>query len=609
MISTLPSARNTPSALTAEAPVGAANRLPGAPADRLAGRLSDRAPPRPAAGPDSGFAALMQRQAESRQSDQRAAGQRASDQRVSDLRLSEQKSTEQQPAAARRAASAPALTPGPVRARSAGLPAPADAAPLSDGRLPDRDRSIDTPSHTPIDSARWQAPAADGAGPVAVAVAVAVAAALAVTAVAVAVPLAPAGAGPTPASRAGGPDRATAIDSTTGDATAIDGSASQAAAAGANATTTATATATVLPGTAQRRNAARPPDPAPTRAQPPAQARGDAVTSAVAAPGVDRPPVIGDTRLQPPPQPPARPDTPARGGAALRPSAVADALSAAASGIGVGHEVAGPAARGPAPAGSGQLDGPAAPAPTAHATSATDAATLPVAPRSSSASSGRGDAAPDAAPDAAAGRANADPASRIDGHRTEANPAAPDASNALAALAGAAGAAPTVNAPANAPADASAAPAEAHLPMPLHSPAFAPALGAQVSLFAADGVQTARLQINPAEMGPISVQIMVNGNAAQVDFQADRAATRDLIEAALPALASALQDAGLTLTGGGVSQQPPRQQAPNPQAPPDHPTPPVPALAPISQNPADLATGMAHAGRPLRRRGVVDLVA
>ena len=68
-------------------------------------------------------------------------------------------------------------------------------------------------------------------------------------------------------------------------------------------------------------------------------------------------------------------------------------------------------------------------------------------------------------------------------------------------------------------------------------------------------MQSALLQLNPAEMGPISVKILLDGQAARVDFQADLAHTRSVIEASLPALASALQDAGLTLAGGGVFQQ------------------------------------------------------
>ena len=182
---------------------------------------------------------------------------------------------------------------------------------------------------------------------------------------------------------------------------------------------------------------------------------------------------------------------------------------------------------------------------------------------------------------------------------TAQGPAGWDALAALATLA-------LPSAPAPALAGASGpppVPVDARIDVPLHSPVFAPALGAQISLFAQDGVQTARLLLNPPEMGPVAVQIVIDGNAARVDFQADRAATRDVIEASLPALASALQDAGLTLAGGGVSQQPPRQPPPAP------PAPPAPALAPISQNPAERASGVAQAGRPLRSRGVVDLVA
>jgi flagellar hook-length control protein FliK len=118
-------------------------------------------------------------------------------------------------------------------------------------------------------------------------------------------------------------------------------------------------------------------------------------------------------------------------------------------------------------------------------------------------------------------------------------------------------------------------------------------------------VQTARLQLNPAEMGPISVQIALDGSAARVDFQADVAATREVIEASLPALAGALQDAGLTLAGGGVFQHAPgqQQQQPDGQA----------AMAHRAAGRADLNTagGPAEAAAPVtvRSRGLVDLVA
>jgi len=109
--------------------------------------------------------------------------------------------------------------------------------------------------------------------------------------------------------------------------------------------------------------------------------------------------------------------------------------------------------------------------------------------------------------------------------------------------------------PANLPADATPAATYAGVQAPLHSNAFAPELGARVSLLAVDGVQQAELQLNPADMGPVSVQITVDGSQAQVSFHALQAETRQALEQSLPDLAAALQGQGLTLSGGGVFQQ------------------------------------------------------
>ena len=89
---------------------------------------------------------------------------------------------------------------------------------------------------------------------------------------------------------------------------------------------------------------------------------------------------------------------------------------------------------------------------------------------------------------------------------------------------------------------------------------FAEQLSTQVAVWAKDGVQRASLQLNPLELGPVSVQIQLDGNGAQVSLAADLAATRLALEQALPSLASSLREAGLTLTGGGVFDQA-RQQA------------------------------------------------
>jgi len=108
--------------------------------------------------------------------------------------------------------------------------------------------------------------------------------------------------------------------------------------------------------------------------------------------------------------------------------------------------------------------------------------------------------------------------------------------------------------------EAAAAPSEAQVAVPMDSPEFPQVLSSQISAFAREGVHEAKLTLNPAEMGPVSVRIVVDGQDAQVAFHASQAATRSALEASLPTLAASLQDAGLTLSGGGVFDQAQQQQ-------------------------------------------------
>jgi flagellar hook-length control protein FliK len=92
----------------------------------------------------------------------------------------------------------------------------------------------------------------------------------------------------------------------------------------------------------------------------------------------------------------------------------------------------------------------------------------------------------------------------------------------------------------------------AHLSPPLDSPSFAPALATQVRWLVHEGVSQAQLKLHPAEMGPVSVRIVLDGREARIDFGADVAATRQVLEASLPVLAAALDDSGIRMTGGSV---------------------------------------------------------
>jgi flagellar hook-length control protein FliK len=133
--------------------------------------------------------------------------------------------------------------------------------------------------------------------------------------------------------------------------------------------------------------------------------------------------------------------------------------------------------------------------------------------------------------------------------------------------------------------------------------AFAAEVSTRITTFVSAGVHHARLELNPAEMGPVTVQIQLSGQAAQVHLAAESADTRRALEQSMPQLASTLRQAGLTLSGGGVFEQPrpPQQQ--------ERETGTSQARA---RNAAiERASGAAVA--PLtsaaRRRGVVDLVA
>ena len=144
-------------------------------------------------------------------------------------------------------------------------------------------------------------------------------------------------------------------------------------------------------------------------------------------------------------------------------------------------------------------------------------------------------------------------------------------------------------------------PVAVNLPVPVDSPAFPRAMGVELSVLARDGIEHAELHLSPAEMGPVSVQIAIDGTQARIDFGADVAATRQAIEAGLPELASALREAGLTLTGGGVSQHSRGQQNPAD----------TPASGRGNGGPADAGTGESAAPPPRRfvRAGGVDMYA
>jgi flagellar hook-length control protein FliK len=71
---------------------------------------------------------------------------------------------------------------------------------------------------------------------------------------------------------------------------------------------------------------------------------------------------------------------------------------------------------------------------------------------------------------------------------------------------------------------------------------------------AEQGPQSLTLHLNPVEMGPVSVSIELQGRDARIEFGASEALTRQHLEAALPGLAQALLEEGVSLAHGGVHE-------------------------------------------------------
>jgi flagellar hook-length control protein FliK len=114
---------------------------------------------------------------------------------------------------------------------------------------------------------------------------------------------------------------------------------------------------------------------------------------------------------------------------------------------------------------------------------------------------------------------------------------------------------PTSQAVSTPAAPAEAPPAQATLAPAPGSAAFPAALGAQLNTWLQDGVEYATLELNPQDMGPIDVRIALRDGRTDIQLGADVAATRQALAEALPALAEALGDVGLSLAGGSVSDQ------------------------------------------------------
>lgn len=167
---------------------------------------------------------------------------------------------------------------------------------------------------------------------------------------------------------------------------------------------------------------------------------------------------------------------------------------------------------------------------------------------------------------ASAGGSGHRPDSGLGQHRADplaANPAAPDSRPAAgqfaaaqaATRAGETAASSPEGTPAVAatlagqptPAAAAAAASRPVVAPPLYDSQWPQALGQQMIRLGTQGQQSAELQLNPPDLGPLKVVLNVVNDQAQAQFVSPHQAVRAAVEAALPHLRTALSENGIQL--------------------------------------------------------------
>jgi len=100
-----------------------------------------------------------------------------------------------------------------------------------------------------------------------------------------------------------------------------------------------------------------------------------------------------------------------------------------------------------------------------------------------------------------------------------------------------------------------AAPASSGIHPAIDTPGFAQALSDKVAFMIDKDVGSAKLSINPPQLGPIEVHVEVSGDKAQIVLSTHSLITRDALEAATPRLREVLGANGFTQVSVDVSHR------------------------------------------------------
>lgn len=95
---------------------------------------------------------------------------------------------------------------------------------------------------------------------------------------------------------------------------------------------------------------------------------------------------------------------------------------------------------------------------------------------------------------------------------------------------------------------------------PVGRPGWGDELGAKVVVVVRDGQQTAEMQLNPPNLGPLEVRLSVQNDQTTLMFVSAHASVREAIQAALPRLSGMFAESGLSMGNVTVGDQSLAQQ-------------------------------------------------
>ncbi|MGB5305134.1 MAG: flagellar hook-length control protein FliK [Gammaproteobacteria bacterium] len=103
-------------------------------------------------------------------------------------------------------------------------------------------------------------------------------------------------------------------------------------------------------------------------------------------------------------------------------------------------------------------------------------------------------------------------------------------------------------------AETSLTPVASRVQVPVGQQGWGRAVGEQVMWFISNNVNSASLRLNPQHLGPLEMQVSMDGDKANVAFVSQHASVREALDSAMPRLRELFSEQGLSLGDVHVSQ-------------------------------------------------------